>query len=112
MDDDTSEMRKIEALADIRIVRDLEMIFAAQSVESHICDMKFYLCDLPSDTVVFLDLIVVIAGTAHDADIAELRGRPSLLEIAGVDILITSGISGVPEQVGIYDVFEFISHAG
>ena len=34
VNDDASEMCKIEALADISVIRDLEVIFTAQSVES------------------------------------------------------------------------------
>ena len=112
VDDDTAEMGKIETLADVGVIRYLEMILTAQSVEPVIVDCELDLRYLSAEPVILLDLVVIITGAAHNADIAELRGRPSLLEIAGVDILITSGISGVPEQVGIYDVFEFISHAG
>jgi hypothetical protein len=74
VDDDTAEMRKIKAFADIRVIRDLEMILAAQSVESPVVYVELDLGKFSSETVIFLDLIVIVAGTAHYADVAEFGG--------------------------------------
>jgi hypothetical protein len=111
VDDYTSEMRQIKAFADLGIVRNLEMILAAQSVEPVIVNGELDLCYLSADTVIFLDLVIIVTGTAHDTDITELRAGSSLLQIAGIDVLVTPGIAGVPEQVRIYDVLEFICHS-
>ena len=111
MDDDTAEMGKIETLADVGVIRDLEMIFSAQSVEPVIVDCELDLRYLPADPVKPLDLVIIVTGAAHNADITELRGRTPLLEVAGINILIASGISGIPEQIRIYDVLEFICHS-
>ena len=111
VDDDTSEMREIKTLADIRIIGDLEMILTAQFVEPVIVNGELDLRYLSADTVILLNLVIIVTGTAHNADVTEFRAGPSLLQIAGIDVLVTSGIAGVPEQVGIYDVLEFICHS-
>ena len=74
VDDYTAEMRKIKALADIRVIRDLEMILTAQSVESEISYCKLNLIELFLDAVPLLDLVSIVTRTSHYADIAEFRG--------------------------------------
>ena len=110
VNDDASEMCKIEALADISVIRDLEVIFTAQSVESVIAYAELELIELLPDSVILLDLVSIITRTSHYADIAEFRGRSALFEIACINILVASCITGVSEQIGIYNVFKFISH--
>ena len=110
MNDDTSEMGKIKTLADISVIRDLEMILAAQSVESVIADSELDLVDLLPYPVILLDLVSIVTGTSHNAYVAELRRRSSLFEIACVDVLVAACITGVSEQIGIDYVFKFISH--
>ena len=48
MDDDAAEMRKIKALADVRVIRDLEMVLAAQSVEPPVVYVELDLGKLSS----------------------------------------------------------------
>ena len=110
VDDDTSEMRKIESLADIRIVRYLEMILTAQLVESVIAYGELDLVELLPYAVKSVDLVSIEPRASHNADIAEFRGRSSLFEIACVDVLIAACITGVSEQIGIDYVFKFIGH--
>ena len=110
VNDDTSEVRKIEALADLCIVWDLEMLFTAQSFESEIADTELELIKLFPETVILLDLVSIITCTSHYTDIAELWRRSSLFKIACVNVLITTRITGVSEQIGIYNVFKFIGH--
>ena len=110
VDDDTSEMRKIESLADIRIVRYLEMILTAQLVESVIAYGELNLVELLPYAVKSVDLVSIEPRASHNADIAEFRGRSSLFEIACVDVLIAACITGVSEQIGIDYVFKFICH--
>ena len=74
VDDYTAEMRQIKAFADLGIVRDLEMILAAQSVESEVSYCKLDLIELFLDAVPLFDLVSIVTRTSHDADIAELRG--------------------------------------
>ena len=62
VDDNTAEMCKIKALANIRVIRDLEMILTAQSVESVIADAKLQLIELLPYAVILLDLIGIING--------------------------------------------------
>ena len=101
---------QIEALADISVIRDLEMIFAAQSVQPVIAYAELKLIELLPYAVILLDLVSIITRTSHYADIAEFRRRSALFEIACINILVASCITGVSEQIGIYNVFKFISH--
>jgi hypothetical protein len=110
VNDYTSEMREIEALADIRIVRDLEVILAAELIESVIAYSELDLIELLPDAVESVDLVSIKTRTSHYADVAELRGRSSLFKIAGIDILVSACITGVSEQIGIDYVFKFIGH--
>ena len=74
VDDYTPEMRQIKAFADLGIVRNLEMILAAQSVESEVSYCELDLIELFLDAVSLFDLVSIITRTSHYADIAEFRG--------------------------------------
>ena len=65
VNDDTAEMRKIEALADISVIRDLEMILTAQPVESVIADSELKLKGRPW----------MRFRTAHACSVPECRHR-------------------------------------
>jgi len=66
-------MSKIKALPDLRIIRDLEMIFTAEPVEPEITDSKFDLIQFSPEPVITLYLIGIITGASHDAYITEFR---------------------------------------
>ncbi|MBQ1247724.1 MAG: hypothetical protein IIX95_06780 [Clostridiales bacterium] len=65
---------EVIAFADLGIVRNLEMILAAQSVESEVSYCELDLIELFLDAIPLFDLVSIITRTSHYADIAEFRG--------------------------------------
>ena len=111
VDDDSSEVSQIEALADLSIVRDLEVVLPGELIESRIPDLEQELVEQSSYSVILGDLVIVISDPSHRADIAKLRGRTALFKIACIDVLKTAGVARVSEQISVYYVLKLVSHA-
>ena len=110
VDNDSTEVGKIESLTDIGVIRDLEMIFPGEPVKPEVEELELAGIHELIETVVSAHLVVVEPCTTHSTDVIEFGTAHQFLKIRCIYLLGTTGISRVPEQVGIDDVLELIVH--
>ena len=104
MDDDTAEVRKIKTFADLRVVRDLNVILVGLTCESPVKELVSYFAQELEEALSVGDVVIVELRSSHQRDIVKLRSAPLLLQVCSVNVLGTSGIAGVPEQITVYNV--------
>lgn len=111
MDDDTAEMGKIKTLADLCVIRDLNVIFTGETVQIHVEELKLKLVKLLPPAVISLSLTIVVLCTPQSTDITELRAGSDLFYVCQKNPVMASLISCITIQIAIDDVLQFVIHA-
>ena len=106
VNDDTSEVRDIEAFVDLRLIRDLEVVFSGLPVEGMTTEPQAELVEIVLEiTDLRLRLEIVVIAMTEITDEVELRARHHLFDISKKDVLVAPGIARIPEQIAINNVF-------
>lgn len=111
MNDDTAEVRKVKTLADLGVIRDLDVIFTRQAVQIHVEELKLKLVKFLPPTVISLSLAIVVLSTPQSADITEFRAGSDLFYVCQKNAVMASLISCITIQIAIDDVLQFVIHA-
>ena len=111
VNDDTTEVRKVKTLADLGVIRDLNVIFTRQAVQIHVEELKLKLVKFLPPTVISLSLTIVVLSTPQSADITEFRAGSDLFYVCQKNAVMASLISCITIQIAIDDVLQFVIHA-
>ena len=111
MDDDSSEVRDIKALIDLRLIRDLEMVLSGLPFKGFAAEIQ---AGLMEEILKIVDLrqrpLVVITAVTHIADVVKFRAGHHLFDIRQKNVLMTLRIARISEKITINNVFQLVCH--
>ena len=111
VNDDTTKVGQVKALADLGVIRDLDVIFTGETVQVHVEELELKLVKLLPPAVIPLGLTIVVLCTPQSTDITELRAGSDLFDVCQKNAVMASLISCITIQIAIDDVLQFVIHA-